>query len=177
MPVIGRNLTVPAFLNKVRCTMSTYVIEHEDVVRPEWIDSNGHMNLAYYVVVFDLATDALYDALGIGNAYRESTDFSCFTAETHTLYERELHLGEKLRVRAWLLGADAKRVHYFHEMFHVESGERAAVQELMALHIDMRVRRVAAFPEERHQAMQAAVRRYAPAEPPKGAGRRIALPR
>jgi len=177
VPIIGRNLTAPAFLNKVRRTMSTYVIEHEDVVRPEWIDSNGHMNLAYYVVVFDLATDALYDALGIGNAYRESTGFSCFTAETHTLYERELHLGEKLRVRAWLLGADTKRVHYFHEMFHVESGERAAVQELMALHIDMRIRRVAAFPGERHQAMQAAVRRYAPAEPPKGAGRRIALPR
>ncbi len=50
--------------------MSRYVVEHEDSVRPEWIDSNGHMNLACYVVAFDLATDRLYDALGIGNAYR-----------------------------------------------------------------------------------------------------------
>ena len=115
--------------------MSSHVTEYEAVVRPEWIDSNGHLNLAYYVVVFDLATDRLYSELGIGDAYREVTNNSCFTAETHTLYEREVHLGDRLLVRSWLLGADAKRVHYFHEMFHAESGERSAVQELMALHI------------------------------------------
>ncbi|HVY14882.1 MAG TPA: thioesterase family protein [Rhodopila sp.] len=169
-------MTEARFGNKVRRTMSKPVIEIEDVVRPEWIDSNGHMNLAYYVVVFDYATDALYDALDIGNAYRARTQYSCFTAETHTLYERELHLGEKLRVRSWLLGADAKRVHYFHEMFHDASGERSCVQELMALHIDMRVRRVAPFEAEKYATMQALVREYAPMELPKGCGRRIALP-
>jgi len=146
------------------------------VVRPEWIDSNGHLNLAYYVVVFDLATDALYAALGIGDVYREATGFSCFTAETHTLYEREVHLGDKLLVRAWLLGVDAKRVHYFHEMFHVDSGERSAAQELMALHIDMSIRRVAPFSAERYSALRQAAKAYAPAELPKGAGRRIGLP-
>jgi len=156
--------------------MSSHVVEHADVVRPEWIDSNGHMNLAYYVVVFDLATDKLYTALGIGDAYREASGFSCFTAETHTLYEREVHLGDKLLVRTWLLGADAKRVHYFHELFHADSGERSAAQELMALHIDMRIRRVAPFPEERRLALADAVARYRPAELPKGAGRRIAMP-
>jgi acyl-CoA thioester hydrolase len=156
--------------------MSTYVIEHEDVVRPEWIDSNGHMNLAYYVVVFDLATDRLYTELGIGDAYREQTGFSCFTAETHTLYEREVHLGDRLKVRSWLLGADAKRVHYFHEMFHVDSGARSAVQELMALHIDMSVRKVAPFAAGKQAELAEMVRRYKPAELPKGAGRRIGLP-
>jgi acyl-CoA thioester hydrolase len=169
-------LTEADFLNKLHGSMSRPVIEMEAVVRPEWIDSNGHLNLAYYVVVFDLATDAFYAALGIGDAYREATGFSCFTAETHTLYEREVHLGDKLLVRAWLLGVDAKRVHYFHEMFHVESGERSAVQELMALHIDMGIRRVAPFPAERAAALQRAVQDYAPATLPKGAGRRIALP-
>ena len=156
--------------------MSRPVVEYEAVVRPEWIDSNGHLNLAYYVVVFDLATDALYAALGIGDAYREATGFSCFTAETHTLYEREVHLGDKLLVRAWLLGVDAKRVHYFHEMFHVDSGERSAAQELMALHIDMSIRRVAPFSAERYSALRQAAKAYAPAELPKGAGRRIGLP-
>ena len=156
--------------------MSSHVIEYEDAVRPEWIDSNLHMNLAYYVVVFDLATDKLYATLGIGDAYREATGFSCFTAETHTLYEREVHLGDKLLVRTWLLGADAKRLHYFHELFHVSSGERSAVQELMALHIDMRIRRVAPFPDDRRASLADAVARYAPASLPKGAGRRIALP-
>ena len=136
--------------------MSRPVIEMEAVVRPEWIDFNGHLNLAYYVVVFDLATDAFYTALGIGDAYRDATGFSCFTAETHTLYEREVHLGDKLLVRAWLLGADAKRVHYFHEMFHAESGDRSAAQELMALHIDMSIRRA---PRSRPSGMRPSARR------------------
>ncbi len=156
--------------------MSNYVIEHHDVVRPEWIDSNGHMNLACYVVAFDHATDKLYSALGIGDAYREATHFSCFTAETHTLYERELLLGEELIVRSMLLGVDTKRVHYFHEMFHVETGARAAAQELLALHIDMRVRRVAPFAPDRLADLQAAVACYRPADLPKGAGRKITLP-
>ena len=156
--------------------MSKPVIETDSVVRPEWIDSNGHLNLAYYVVVFDHATDALYAKLGIGDAYREATGFSCFTAETHTLYEREVHNGDRLLVKSWLLGADAKRLHYFHEMFHADSGERSAVQELMALHIDMGIRRVAPFPPDVSAALQQAVAAYAPAELPKGAGRRIALP-
>ena len=109
--------------------MSNYIVEHQDVVRPEWIDSNGHMNLAYYVVVFDLATDAMYRILGIGDDYRDATGNSCFTAETHTLYEREVRLGDRLLVKTSLLGADTKRLHYFHEMFHVESGERSAYCE------------------------------------------------
>jgi acyl-CoA thioester hydrolase len=170
------SLTDGGFVNKVHCTMSTYVIDHEDVVRPEWIDSNGHMNLAFYVVAFDYATDKLYSALGIGDAYRAASNFSCFTVETHTLYERELLLGEKLVVRSMILGADTKRVHYFHEMFHVESGERAATQELLALHIDMSIRRVAPFPEDRQAALAESVKRFKPAVLPKGAGRKIGLP-
>jgi acyl-CoA thioester hydrolase len=169
-------LTHAVFPNKLRCSMSKPVIEIESVVRPEWIDSNGHLNLAYYVVVFDLATDVLYTALDIGDAYRDASGNSCFTAETHTLYEREVRLGDKLMVRAWLLGADTKRLHYFHEMFHVESGERSAVQELMALHIDMGIRRVAPFPADKYAALQLAVKQYAPSTLPKGTGRTIALP-
>ena len=157
--------------------MSSPVVEYEDVVRPEWIDSNGHMNLACYVVVFDLATDKLYAALGIGDAYRVETGNSCFTAETHTVYEREVRLGERLLVHTWLLGVDSKRLHYFHELFHVDSGERSAVQELMALHIDMRVRRVSPFPEKQLAALKQAVARYAPEEPPNGSGRRITMPK
>jgi acyl-CoA thioester hydrolase len=118
----------------------------------------------------------LYKALNIGDAYREASGNSCFTAETHTLYQREVHLGDALIVRSWLLGCDTKRVHYFHEMFHAESGDRSAVQELMALHIDMSIRRVAPFPPDQYAALQTAVAQYAPATLPTGAGRRIALP-
>ena len=94
--------------------------QSEGVVLPEWIDANGHMNLAYYVVLFDQATDLVYDMLGVGQAYRDATGNSTFTAETHTLYEREVAVGERVRVVPHLLGADAKRLHYFHEMFHAE---------------------------------------------------------
>lgn len=156
--------------------MSRHIAAYEDRVRPEWIDSNGHMNLACYVVAFDYATDRLYDVLGIGTGYRAASNNSCFTVETHTLYERELLLGEPLRVHTWVLGVDDKRLHYFHEMVHGETGERVAAQELLALHIDMAVRRVTPFPAERLQALQAAVRDHAPAELPRGAGRRISMP-
>jgi acyl-CoA thioester hydrolase len=156
--------------------VSRFVVEIELLVRPEWIDANGHMNLAYYVVAFDLATDALYDVLGIGQAYRDSTPYSCFTVETHTLYEREMLVGERLRVGAHLLSRDDKRLIYFHEMFHTETGERVAAQELLALHIDMRIRRVAPFPEDRRAAIDTVLRAREGAPLPKGAGRRIALP-
>ena len=149
----------------------------EGVVLPEWIDANGHMNLAYYVVLFDQATDLLYDALGVGTAYREATGNSNFTAETHTLYERELRAGERVRVVPHLLGADAKRLHYFHEMFHAEHGYRVAAQELMALHIDMAVRRVTPFPAELSNRISAAVRACRGRPMPEGVGRRIATPR
>jgi acyl-CoA thioester hydrolase len=148
----------------------------EGVVLPEWIDANGHMNLAYYVVLFDQATDMLYDALRVGQAYRDATGNSTFTAETHTLYEREVRLGERVRVTAHLLGADAKRLHYFHEMFHAEEGHRVAAQELLALHIDLSVRRVAPFPADLHARIQAAVRERQGQPLPKGVGRRISLP-
>jgi acyl-CoA thioester hydrolase len=156
--------------------MSQYIVEYTDTVRPEWIDSNGHMNLAYYVVVFDLGTDRLYDVLGIGNAYREATGNSCFTAETHTLYEREVKVGEPLRVATTLLGTDAKRLHYFHEMFHAVEGHRVAAQQLLALHIDMRIRRVAPFPRDRLAAINAALHAHGGWPLPPGVGRRIELP-
>jgi acyl-CoA thioester hydrolase len=152
------------------------LLQSEGVVLPEWIDANGHMNLAYYVVLFDQATDLLYDAIGVGQAYRDVTGNSTFTAETHTLYEREVRVNERIRVTAHLLGADAKRLHYFHEMFHAEGGHRVAAQELMALHIDMAARRVAPFPSDLHARIQAMVRERADRELPRGVGRRIAMP-
>jgi acyl-CoA thioester hydrolase len=76
----------------------------------------------------------------------------------------------------YLLGADTKRIHYFHEMFHSEHGHRVAAQELMALHIDMSVRRVAPFPADLSKKISAAVRAYADRSVPSGVGRRIAMP-
>jgi acyl-CoA thioester hydrolase len=150
--------------------------QHEDVVRAEWIDVNGHMNLAYYIVIFDHATDVAFDALDIGTAYRERTGNSSFIVETHTIYEREAKEGERLRVSSRLLGADAKRVHVFHEMFRANTDQRVAAHELLALHIDMRTRRTAPFPPDRQAALAAAVRAQADRPLPNGVGRRITMP-
>ena len=166
-------LTLGQFVNNVP---PMEMPQLEGLVLPEWIDANGHLNLAYYVVLFDQATDLLYDALGIGQAYREATGNSTFTAETHTLYEREVRVGERVRVVPYLLGADTKRLHYFHEMFHAEHGHRVAAQELIALHIDMSVRRVAPFPADLLKKISAAVRACGDRRAPEGTGRRIAMP-
>jgi acyl-CoA thioester hydrolase len=148
----------------------------EGSVLPEWIDANGHMNLAYYVVLFDQATDVIYDALGVGQAYRDATGNSTFTAETHTLYEREVRVGERVRITSHLLGVDAKRMHYFHEMFHAEQGHRVAAQELLALHIDLRIRRTASFAPALLARIETAVRARAEEPLPAGVGRRIVMP-
>jgi acyl-CoA thioester hydrolase len=147
--------------------------QHETRVRPEWIDSNGHMNLAYYIVVFDQATDVAFDALDIGPAYRARTGNSCFVAETHTLYEREVTEGEPVRVATRLLAAGAKRLHLVHEMRHAVSGERLALHELLCLHIDMAARRSTPWPEEKRAALEAAVAAEAVLPIPRGVGRRV----
>src|SRR5215469_10252274 len=166
-------LTVCQLVNNLPDMQSLELIGE---VLPEWIDVNGHMNLAYYVVLFDQATDLLYDALGVGQAYREATGNSTFTAESHTLYEREVRVGERVRVVPHLLGVDSKRLHYFHEMFHAEGGHRAAAQELMALHIDLKIRRVSPFPPNVLARIQTAVRARGERSMPAGVGRRIAMP-
>jgi len=148
---------------------------HLDRVRKAWIDSNNHMNLAYYVVVFDHATDALFKVLDVSAAYRARSRCSMFVVETHTLYQRELRLDAPIRTAARLIGADAKRLHLFHSMVHAEDGYLAATQELMCLHIDMTSRRAVPFPAE-VQARFAALLAADPRPMPQAAGRAIAMP-
>ncbi len=148
----------------------------EGVVRPEWIDANGHMNLAYYVVLFDQATDAIFEALGVGGNDRHASSGGTFAVETHTLYERELLQGEAVRVRTLVLGADAKRLHLAHEMRRAADDTRAAAQELMYLHIDLGTRRVTPWPAVLHEAVAAAAAAHRGLGRPPWIGRRIAMP-
>ena len=145
-------------------------------VLSEWIDYNGHMNLAYYTVLFDYATDLLFDELGLGLDYRRETQLGTFVAETHNLYERELLVGARVRVSTQIVGADEKRLHLAHEMFALDGGQRAATQELMFLHVDLVARRVAPFPEDLRQRVAAAAAAHAALPRPAWVGRRIAMP-
>jgi acyl-CoA thioester hydrolase len=149
-------------------------------VLPEWIDYNGHMNLAYYTVLFDQATDILFDELGLGLDYRRERKLGTFVAETHNLYERELLVGAGVRVATQIIAIDEKRMHIGHEMFALDgcpdSSQRAATQELMFLHVDLAARRVSPFPADMYARVAAAAAAHAALPRPDWAGRHIAMP-
>ena len=113
-------------------------VEHHDRVRPEWLDANGHMNLAYYIVVFDRGVDAWLEAAGLGAAYRAS-GFSVFAVETHTIYRQEVGDGAALCVRTRLVAGAGKRIHLMHSM---TCGDvEIATHEVLFLHMDLATRR------------------------------------
>jgi len=116
-------------------------------VLPEWIDVNGHMNVAYYVLAFDLGVDSLWARFGITDAHIQSTDSSTFAVESHVLYRRELRDGEPYIVTAQILAYDEKRIHQFQRMYHADEGFVAATAEWMNLHVDLATRRVAPWPQ------------------------------
>jgi acyl-CoA thioester hydrolase len=145
-------------------------------VEPGWIDYNGHLNMAYYNVLFDRAVDEAFDLLGCGLAYLRETNHSTFTAEAHVRYLRELHANDPVRVTFQLLDYDAKRIRFFEELHHAEEGWLSATSENMSLHVDMTARKTAPFPDTviaRLARMRAA---HANLPMPDGAGRRIAMP-
>ncbi len=117
-------------------------------VLTDWIDYNGHMNVGYYNVAFDKATDALFDLLGIGIDYVRTTNRSFFTLETHVHYVGEVLEGAPLRYDVQVLDHDAKRIHAFFRMFHATEGFLSATSEQMCLHVDMATRRSAEMPAE-----------------------------
>ena len=148
---------------------------HREIVRPEWIDYNGHMNVAFYVLAFDHATDAVFEYLDIGEAYRRRTGCSMFAMEVHVLYMAELKEGEPLRITTQILGADEKRLHFFHRMYHAERGTPAACLVIMGLNVDMAARKARPFPPDAHARLQRAVAAHAAMPPPAEAGRVIGL--
>jgi acyl-CoA thioester hydrolase len=150
---------------------------YQGEVLPEWIDINGHMNLAYYTVLFDYATDLMFDVLDLGRRYRMATDHGTFVTETHNRYERELLVGEKVRVTIQILFADDKRLHLAHEMFRLDNGERAATQELLFLHVSLAARRVTPFPPGLHARVHAAAAAHATLPRPDWIGRHVGAPR
>ena len=148
---------------------------YRDLVRPEWIDHNGHMNMGYYLVVFDFATDEFFRWVGLGEAHRTARKVTTFCLEAHVTYHREVRSGDPLRFTTHLLGHDAKRLHYIHAMYHATAGYLASTNELMSLHVDLATRRGAPMAEEitaRLAAIQAA---HDALERPPQAGRRIGL--
>ena len=117
-------------------------------VEPAWIDYNGHLNMAYYLVLFDRAIDEAFSVVGLGHDYLKERGFSYFTAETHTVYKRELPADEAVRVTVQLVDFDEKRIHAYLEIHQLAEGWLSASCEKLFLHVDMKERRVTPFPDD-----------------------------
>ncbi|KQW48328.1 4-hydroxybenzoyl-CoA thioesterase [Nocardioides sp. Root1257] len=133
-------------------------------VLPEWIDYNGHLSEAYYVLVFGHATDAVMDAVGLGPDYRTAHDASLYTLEAHVRYLDEVSLGDDLEVRSSVIGATGKLLWLWHEMY--AGGRLRATEEVLGVHVVGRAS--APFPDDIAARVRAAC-----VEPPDEAGGRI----
>ncbi len=145
-------------------------------IEPAWIDYNGHLNMAYYHVMFDRAVDELWLQIGIGPGYLKERNNSSFAAECHVRYIREIHLGDPVQVSVLVVAADEKRIHTFQELRHATEGWLSATSENMSLHMDMTARKVAPFPPDINTNVQALAQAHAKLERPEGIGRSIAMP-
>ena len=145
-------------------------------IEPQWIDYNGHLNMAYYNVMFDRAIDQIWAELGIGPSYMKERQGSTFTAECHVRYLREIHLGDPIVIAVWLIAADEKRLHTFEELRHAGEGWISATSENMSVHIDMTRRKVAPFPQDIQGNIGRVLQAHAALPRPEGLGRAIGMP-
>jgi acyl-CoA thioester hydrolase len=146
-------------------------------VLPEWIDYNGHLNMAYYVLMFDNATDRFFDLIDLGVDYVKREQHSAFVLETHVTYQQEVALDDDLRFSMQLIDADEKRLHYYFEMFHAAEGFLAATSEQIALHVDLEARRSAPFPNILRQRIDMVLSAHSGLARPDGVGRSIGIRR
>ncbi|RLQ20648.1 thioesterase [Seongchinamella sediminis] len=156
---------------------SQWFAAHRDAVRPEWIDYNGHMSEAYHVLVFGYATDALLDAIGIDETFRQQQQCSVYTLEAHIRYLAEVPVGVPLQVVTVVTDSDHKRLHVNHVMLRSDSGAVVASTELMLMYVDTEAGSSADFPAAIGAEIARFRQRY-PGRPERGdMGRRIAIRR
>lgn len=141
-----------------------------------WIDYNGHMNMAYYNLVFDQALDQVFDELGIGAAYVASGAGSCFTVEIHVSYVQEVRLDDPLRITFQLLDWDEKRLHLFGSMYHATDGYLAATSEQLSLHVDLGTRKAGPFPMDAQRRIAGLMAAHRPLPMPEQVGHVIGIP-
>lgn len=146
-------------------------------VEEQWIDYNGHFNMAYYNVIFDRAADDLFDAVGLGADYVRERNCSFFTLECHNTYLHELHAGDVVRVESQFLDYDAKRVHYAQQMYHAGEGWLACVVEIMVMHIDLGLRKSSPFPTDIIEKIAGMREAHRALPVPPQIGHRIGIPR
>jgi len=144
-------------------------------VKDDWIDYNGHLNMAYYNVLFDTAVDDVFHHLGLGPDYVKTRGASFFTAEAHVCYVRELSAGKPVTVTLQLIDFDEKRAHFYQELHHADEWWLSATSEQLSLHVDMSAKKVAPWPDDIFANLTALAEAQAALPRPERAGRHIEI--
>lgn len=145
-------------------------------ILPEWVDYNGHLRDAFYLLIFSYATDALMDRLGLDSDNREASGNSLFTLELHLNYLHEVKLDTEVEVRTQIIGHDRKRLHLYHSLHKAGDDLELAGNEQMLLHVDLAGPRSAPFSEPVLNRLRAIAAQQADLPAPAWIGRVIALP-
>lgn len=145
------------------------------VVKPEWLDANGHMNVAHYVSAFDDGSCPMFDDFGLGWDYTERGEGSMFMVSQSIDFRRELMPGDPLEMTTMLLGFDRRRVHVYQEMYHREQRYLAAQAEFVFIHISFATRRASALPASATERLQEILAAHARLPRPHFIGRSIGL--
>ncbi len=118
-------------------------------VKKEWTDYNGHLNVAFYVHIFDIAADVMLDNFNMGGISAKKNKKTTFVAEMHTVYKQEIKLGEEVETQITFVDHDKKRIHYRLSMFHKKKKYLAATNEVLSLYVDLNLRKVTEFNSDR----------------------------
>jgi len=128
------------------------ILKTEKIIK-EWTDYNGHLNVAYYVYIFDIAADIMLNNFKMGGESAKQDKKSTFVVEMHTNYNQEVKLGEEVETQLAYIDHDKKRIQYKLSMFHKEKKYLAATNEVLSLYIDLSQRRVTEFDSDRVKIM------------------------
>ena len=121
----------------------------DQTIKKEWIDYNNHMNMAYYVLVFDDVWEIILKKFQMGENSAKSNNLSTMVVETHTTYNSEVKLGDEVEINLTFFDHDKKRLHYKMEMIEKSSKKLSATLEMLSLYIDLNKRKVAEFEQEK----------------------------
>ena len=128
------------------------ILKTEKVIK-EYTDYNNHLNVAYYVRIFDIAADVMLDNFNMGGESAKKDKKTTFVAEMHTIYNQEVKLGEEVETHVTYIEHDKKRIHYRLSMFHKEKKYLAATNEVLSLYVDLSQRKVVEFDLDRIKIM------------------------
>ena len=133
------------------------ILKTEKVIK-EWTDYNGHLNVAFYVRVFDIAADIMLDNFKMGGRSAKKDKKTTFVVEMYTAYKQEVRLGEEVEMHLTHVDHDKKRIHYRLSMFHKEKKYLASTNEVLSLFVDLDQRKVIEFDPNRVKLMDETIK-------------------